>query len=206
MKRCSDCGESKQLGLFVRADQCVDGVRSYCKACQKLRRAPQRAASKASAYEKNRLWAAENKELVAEIKRRYAAKYRASGRAAEAKARRVAANPEKYRAAVSARRRVLRTATPPWVDRGQIRDIYLLAQLLQLTVDHIVPIKGKIVCGLHVPWNMRLVPLSENSKKGNSFVEPSLEEVVGWASAKASTDRWLESCRARVPELCARKK
>jgi 5-methylcytosine-specific restriction endonuclease McrA len=41
-----------------------------------------------------------------------------------------------------------------------------------LEVDHEVPLNGRNVCGLHVPWNLRYLTPEANRSKGNRFVEP----------------------------------
>lgn len=62
--------------------------------------------------------------------------------------------------------------TPPWADREAIRAMYREAKRLsKLTgemyvVDHIVPLDGKLVCGLHWHLNMRVIHWKENAKKG----------------------------------------
>jgi 5-methylcytosine-specific restriction endonuclease McrA len=62
--------------------------------------------------------------------------------------------------------------TPPWADMDAIRAIYKEAKrLCELTgeayvVDHIVPKCGKIVSGLHLPWNLRIIHWLENARKG----------------------------------------
>ena len=81
-------------------------------------------------------------------------------------------NPAKRRASDALRRSLKLNATPIWLTeehKNQIEEIYKEAQQLSLTVDHVVPLKNKIVCGLHVPWNLQLLTLSENCQKSNKF-------------------------------------
>lgn len=64
-------------------------------------------------------------------------------------------------------------ATPPWADQDAILSIYDEAARLSLEtgdkhhVDHIIPLHGKNVCGLHVAENLRAIPARENMRKGN---------------------------------------
>lgn len=57
---------------------------------------------------------------------------------------------------------------PKW---GQdcIADVYAEAKYMQLEVDHIIPLKHPLVCGLHVWDNLQLLTPSQNRRKHNSF-------------------------------------
>ncbi len=87
-------------------------------------------------------------------------------------------NPEQRLARTSVRRRRFRSATPPWLTGEQkkaMKQLYIEAQrLTKLTgeryvVDHIVPLINDEVCGLHVPWNLRVITQEENLVKSNKL-------------------------------------
>jgi 5-methylcytosine-specific restriction endonuclease McrA len=89
-------------------------------------------------------------------------------------------NKIQIRADTKARRRKHREATPKWLSRKQrseIRQIYQIAITMtqttgeQYVVDHIVPLRSDEVCGLHVPWNLRVITQEENLKKSNKLLD-----------------------------------
>ena len=84
--------------------------------------------------------------------------------------------PEKVNAHAMARYTACTKSTPKWLTSAQKEEIekfYWLAKDCGTTsgqsyqVDHIVPLRGKTVCGLHVPWNLQVLPADINQSKGN---------------------------------------
>lgn len=76
----------------------------------------------------------------------------------------------------SARRHGRRNATPPWADLRAIRAIYedCIATTqrtgIRHEVDHIIPLRGELVSGLHVHSNLRVITRAENSAKSNKIL------------------------------------
>lgn len=68
-----------------------------------------------------------------------------------------------------------KAAEVPWTDRRAIRRLYDLSRKLtaetgvQHSLDHIVPLKHPLVCGLHVQNNLHVVPLKDNLRKSNNW-------------------------------------
>lgn len=64
-----------------------------------------------------------------------------------------------------------RNRTVKWVDKEKVAEIYREAARLgsDYHVDHIIPLQGKTVSGLHVHENLRIVPAEVNLKKGNKY-------------------------------------
>jgi hypothetical protein len=88
---------------------------------------------------------------------------------------RYAANPDAHIQRVINRIEHIKRATPPWADLDGIAAVYAEARRLTREtgidheVDHIVPLRGQLVSGLHVPANLRIVTMTVNRSKGNAF-------------------------------------
>jgi hypothetical protein len=71
----------------------------------------------------------------------------------------------------AARRATEGRTTPPWQSFKELADIWE-GRLPGHEVDHIHPLKGKISCGLNVPWNLQYLPQPVNGSKGNKRPPP----------------------------------
>ena len=148
IKTCRDCKKPLSLELFIKNKVFKDNFDTLCIFCNRKR---------------VHAWRKLGKRNTAAETRRYYQRY-----------------PEKANARYAKHRAAKFKAIPSWVGPEEeflIEEAYSLAKLrtkmfgFLWSVDHIFPLQGKEVCGLHVPLNLRVIPAKENSSKGNSFPE-----------------------------------
>ena len=90
-----------------------------------------------------------------------------------------------YKANAEMRRHALKLKScPKWADLEAIAAVYVNAAKLReagedVQVDHIIPLRGEAVCGLHVESNLQIISSRENQSKGNRFslVDCNIEAV-----------------------------
>lgn len=161
---CTKCKEYKPLDHFYKKD---GHPRSRCKICFHPQYNARLKTAAAARYAAN---ADAIKKKAAEYRKNNREKHNACSLASQRK------NPQIRRANIARYKSTLRQATPKWLNDEQKKEIkfhYELTKELQwlsserLTVDHIIPIQGGNVTGLHVPWNLQIITKSQNCSKGN---------------------------------------
>lgn len=160
-----------------------------CAACTAFNRERYRAQN-AARKEYRKKWQAENPEKLREYAKRWLEGNKEQRRSIEMSWR--ARNPERVAAhnkkagakwarenkgkrnAICQRRRTAKMQrTPPWADLEKIESFYVSAARMSADtgvpheVDHIIPLQGKNVCGLHIHTNLRIVPRRVNRAKQN---------------------------------------
>jgi hypothetical protein len=152
MKTCNNCHRAKPESEFSKDRSKRDGLQAKCKTCLKAITKGWSDANKERHLKQQSDWYKANKEQHYEtgdsLRRTY---------------------PEKNAAKTAAYKAAKLQATPPWADLEAIAAIYAQAAEAGLEVDHIVPLQHKLVCGLHVHWNLQLLTPAANRAKGNKF-------------------------------------
>lgn len=197
-KHCNKCDTTKPIEAFGRDAGRYDGRTYQCSACRAVSRGLNQkniAAQKRKHYAANReqLLAHKRSEYpkVADKKRAYQRDYAEKNKlAGQEKCRQFYINnpdyykefrlrfPEKLNAKETRRKTAKLQRNPAWLtedDHWLIEQAYELAALrtrifgFQWHVDHIIPLQGKLVSGLHTPTNTQVIPGYENVRKSNHF-------------------------------------
>jgi hypothetical protein len=181
-KYCYKCQETKSFDAFGRNKSKKDGLSTECRECKRQGDKDYYIANSEKVKQTVAKYRQENPEKVAEAKKNSFIK-----------------NPEKYLKRINAWRKAnpdknfkyqqkyyqenrgkrvawlakyratKHQATPPWFEKDLVEKVYLKANEWGLDVDHIVPLQGETVCGLHCWANLQLLDSSLNSAKKNHF-------------------------------------
>ncbi|MCR4319756.1 MAG: hypothetical protein NUV74_05395 [Candidatus Brocadiaceae bacterium] len=157
-RACAECTHARQK---ANPEKHRANVRVWAKANPEKQRACERAWKKANP-EKHRAHVRAWQKANQEKQRTSASAWRKN-------------NLPKLAAKSRARDARKLKAMPIWACKQSIENIYAGAQRLTVEtgiihhVDHIVPLKHQLVCGLHVEHNLRVIPAVENMSKGNQF-------------------------------------
>jgi hypothetical protein len=148
MRTCKSCQETKDYKEFVKEPRNPQGVGYKCLSCERKRSAERRKANPEYDRKFKRSWKERNKGKVL-------------------------ADWSEYRAAKL-------KANAAWADKKYIEDLYtncreaetVFAEAgidIKFHVDHIIPLRNKIVCGLHTEHNLQILTAKENAAKSNYY-------------------------------------
>lgn len=158
-KVCRTCKVDLPVTSFNRHPAGKFGVDSKCRECQKKYMSEYSLANSEKASAKAKEWYERNKERGRESRKLWRSM-----------------NRDKHQEHTRNRRI---TGRVHWANQAYIRIFYQLAKLesvrtgRKVEVDHIVPLNGKTVCGLHVEYNLQLL-FSEDNKRKSNVVWPEM--------------------------------
>lgn len=187
-KTCSRCKVIylEAVENFCKRRASKDGLNASCKACDKVKRATKDYDPvKTREYNQNYY-----KQNASKIKEATSAYYYDNHEACKAYRRQYSKLPisktrqKDYRRHNRKKLNVLsakykayrRTSKVVWADQAKIKEIYVEAARLTLVtgiehqVDHIIPLRHPLVCGLHHEDNLQILTATENRSKGNKWL------------------------------------
>lgn len=191
MKFCAGCQQDKENDQFPKNKRNKDGLHCYCRSCHSARQRKRYTEKREELLEYHKEYYRNNKEKKKEYDKKYylrdkERKHQHNKNWNDKNRKRInewiaewkRQNPHKVTEYTGKRRAATLLAVPDWLTEEQLEEIsyiYWTAKDLQAItgekyhVDHIVPLQGKNVCGLHVPWNLQVLPAKDNLKKGNKL-------------------------------------
>ncbi len=188
-KLCHRCEETKSVVEFHRDASKDDGLHTLCKTCKEVAQKKWRMANKDNRKVYQKKYRADNRESLLEGKKQW---YSENKERHLANATSWAKNNQeaikiirsRYRkntlgahnARANKRRAIKLAAVPDWLTKSHLVEIeymYMYNQIMpgNWHVDHIVPLQGKDVCGLHTPENLQILSAKDNLMKSNKFKE-----------------------------------
>jgi hypothetical protein len=159
IKMCTACKIKKPITDFHKNKNLPMGVQDWCKPCKKQ-----------AGYERY----LRNRDRLLNANKKYQTDNPEKSKAQQKAWRQ--SNKSRVNAKTAKRRATKLQASPPWLTsehKAQIAEFYEMAKELEKVfpwpqhVDHIEPLQGKDVCGLHVPWNLQILSAKANLEKGN---------------------------------------
>jgi hypothetical protein len=174
-KKCKGCGKTKDLELFAKELKNKDGRSGKCYDCTneyyrtrnsipsvKEQKQKYRDANKSRAKDYNKTYYQSNKDQILNNVKSWQTTN--TGKVSSYKAKNKISRKKGYVDLTEEQAKA-------------VADMYWLAKDLELVtgekyhVDHIVPLCGKDVSGLHVPWNLQVLPADVNIRKSNKYDE-----------------------------------
>lgn len=176
MKHCPKCNQEKPFEAFYASSTHKSGYASWCKECESERNRLKSQKYRDSRLAKAKQWRDENKDKQAVAIRAWREQNPEKLKAIYKDwAQR---NKDKVNAKWMQREARKKNRTPEWLtvdEHWMIEQAYDIAAKrkdefgFDWHVDHIVPLQGKTVSGLHVPWNLQVIPALANRQKSNKF-------------------------------------
>lgn len=169
MKKCTKCNTTKPKKCFDKRIISVDGLSYKCKNCCILYRKEYRKKYKERLKEQKARDYQNRKEYINKKSVEWA---RNNPEKRKIITKRYRQNNKHVICEIQARRRKGKNSKLSILHKKEMREFYRLRKQ-GYEVDHIIPLCGDTVSGLHVPWNLQYLTISENRKKSNKLEQCS---------------------------------
>jgi hypothetical protein len=193
MKLCCNCKITKPFEDFYKNKVMKDGYHSFCIICHKADNVARKRINRSDpAFKAKELeYKKEYRARTVEQRKTYMKKWHAKNSMQQITYREqyrldnptyfqeyAKANKHKVNASTRKRQAAKLQRTPAWltdIDHWMIEEAYELAALrtkmfgFSWEVDHVLPLQGKVISGLHTPYNLQVIPMVQNRSKANNL-------------------------------------